>query len=703
MADINTLIKDINKRFGVNAIRKGADINDEMNFKIPLGSVSLNDALGGGLPSGRYITLAGQESSGKSLLAYKAIAAVQNMYKKKITKGNFEYEVVADDGDIPLQAALIQIESGSYSEEWGAQNGIDNDKLLFCQPEGMEQALDIAVELQKAGVEFIVIDSIAAMLPTKYIETDISDTAQMGIKPLKLQTYHGKFQSFNNTLERNGKLPTTVLSINQFRDKIGGYGDPTVCLHGETNVVFVDGRTIPIEKVVREKIKGKVWALNEATGKFEQSEIVDWMDNGKLKADNSFYTITTNGVGSKNGKFSITTTLDHRVLTTDGWKFAEEVKKGDYLITKKDTIINGTLKDFLAGTLVGDCSLILNGNTANLSFQDKSNKEYLEWKVSKLSNAFTFKKCSFKNSEVYRSNYTVELASLKPQLVNRDINYLLNNFSDLGLAVYYMDDGCLDINRNRAFLTMKRFKNNNVLDTVNQFFNDIGLECSVDKKCGKFNFTANGSKNLFKRIYKYVPPCMQYKLPLEFRGMYEDFDLNFNKEVITEPVLVLEAGIASKRKFRNKHLYDLKIEKNHNFLAGGTGSGLVVHNCPGGNSQKYTNSLEIRLRAGDYIKEGTGTNAKIVGRVIKWKIQKNKLGAAFTTGEYDLYTDDGLLPKGSIDTAKELVVLAVIKGIIERRGSWFYFHGNQLAQGQDNLIALLRENQDLFAEIIEAL
>ena len=41
MADINTLIKDINKRFGVNAIRKGADINDEMNFKIPLGSVSL--------------------------------------------------------------------------------------------------------------------------------------------------------------------------------------------------------------------------------------------------------------------------------------------------------------------------------------------------------------------------------------------------------------------------------------------------------------------------------------------------------------------------------------------------------------------------------------------------------------------------------------------------------------------------------------
>lgn len=350
---VENLIKDINKRFGVNAIRKGTEINDEMNFKIPLGSVSLNDALNGGLPSGRYITLAGQESSGKSLLAYKAIAAVQNMSKKIVEKDGFEYEVVAEDGDIPLQAALIQIESGSYSEEWGAQNGIDNERLLFCQPEGMEQALDIAVALQQAGVEFIVIDSIAAMLPTKYLETDISDTAQMGIKPIKLQTYHGKFQSYNNTLERNGKLPTTVLAINQFREKIGGYGDN---------------------------------------------------------------------------------------LTT-----------------------------------------------------------------------------------------------------------------------------------------------------------------------------------------------------------------------------------------------------------------------PGGNSQRFTNSIEIRLRAGDYIKEGTGVNQRTVGRVIKWKIQKNKLGAAFTTGEYDLYTDNGMLPKGSIDTAKELVLLAVLKGVIERRGAWYYFNGTQIAQGQDNVIALLRENEELFAEVVSRL
>lgn len=350
MVEINKLIKDINKKFGVNAIRRGCDIKEDMAFKIPLGSIGLNDALKGGLPSGRYITLAGQESSGKSLLAYKAIAAVQNMKKKIVKDGDFEYEVVAEDGDIPLQAALIQIECGSYSAEWGEVNGIDNDKLIFCQPEGMEIALDIAVALQRAGVEFIVIDSIAAMLPTKEMDTNLQDTVQMGLRAKALNTYHAKFQSINNTLERSGHLPTTTLAINQFREKIGGYGE---------------------------------------------------------------------------------------------------------------------------------------------------------------------------------SSY-----------------------------------------------------------------------------------------------------------------------------------------------------------------------------CPGGNSQKYTNSLEIRLRAGDYIKEGTGVSQCIVGRVIKWKLQKNKTGAAFLDGEYDLYIDDGYLPRGTIDTAKELVVSAIVKGIIERRGPWYFYAGTQLAQGQDNLIEKIRNDKELFLEIV---
>lgn len=696
MADIDKLIKDINKRFGVNAIRRGSNIKEAMNFKIPTGSVGLNQALGGGLPSGRYITLAGQESSGKSLLAYKAIATVQSMRKKIVQDGDFEYEVVADDGDIPLKAALIQIECGSYSEEWGEVHGIDNNELIFCQPEGMEQALDIAIALQKAGVEFIVIDSIAAMLPTKEIDTDLVDTTQMGLRAKALNVYHGKFQSCNNTLERNGKLPTTILAINQFREKIGGYGDPSFCLHGETNVVFVDGRTIPIEEVVKNKIQGKVWGLNEATGNFEPCEITNWFDNGKLSSTDNFYTITTNGAGSKNGRYSITTTSDHKILTDTGWKYARDITLNDKLVTHKVEVINGTLKDFLVGTLVGDCSLIKQHNTATITFQDTLNTDYVQWKVSKLSKAFTF----HGDGGVMRSNPTVELANFKPLVGNRDVNLLLDNYSDLGLAVYYMDDGHKDTDRDRACISMKRFcECPHTLKRVEKFFRDLGMEGTMHKN-GKMQFTVRGSEELFKRVSKYVPKCMQYKLPEKYRNKYEDFELTFDKLDTPHFVDVLEAGVSKPRKFRNKHLYDLEIENAHNFLAGGTGNGVVVHNCPGGNSQKYTNGVEIRTRAGDYIKEGTGTNAKIVGRIIKWKLQKNKTGVAFLDGEYDLYIDDGLLPRGTIDTAKELVVLAMLKGVIERRGAWYFYNDEKLAQGQDNAIEFIRNNKELFLEIV---
>ena len=73
---------------------------------------------------------------------------------------------------------------------------------------------------------------------------------------------------------------------------------------------------------------------------------------------------------------------------------------------------------------------------------------------------------------------------------------------------------------------------------------------------------------------------------------------------------------------------------------------------------------------------------------------------AFLDGEYDLYIDDGLLPRGTIDTAKELVVLAMVNGIIERRGAYYYYDGSQLAQGQENTIEVIRNDQELFLEIV---
>ena len=95
MPDLKQLVKTINKAHGKNAIRLGATIKEQMSYKISTGSVALDYVIGGGVPSGRLITI------GKSLLAYKMIANAQKMKKKLVTVDGEDIEIVAEDGDIP--------------------------------------------------------------------------------------------------------------------------------------------------------------------------------------------------------------------------------------------------------------------------------------------------------------------------------------------------------------------------------------------------------------------------------------------------------------------------------------------------------------------------------------------------------------------------------------------------------------------------
>ena len=103
---------------------------------------------------------------------------------------------------------------------------------------------------------------------------------------------------------------------------------------------------------------------------------------------------------------------------------------------------------------------------------------------------------------------------------------------------------------------------------------------------------------------------------------------------------------------------------------------------------------------GDTIAVGSGETKRIVGKTIKFRIEKNKAGVPYGTGEYDIYTDTcDYIQRGDIDNEKALIMIAVLLGIVERRGGWYYYDGEQLSQGQDNLIKLLRSNRALFEEI----
>lgn len=289
-ADLKKIMDGINKSFGLNSVRPAKDLEDSL-YRIPTGSISLDIALGGGIPSGRLITLAGAYSACKSLIAYYTIKNAQKMHKKEIlwekhctdTKKVYR-EVLCDASDkdaVPLKVALIQSESHSYTNDWAEKVGIDVDNLLFITPSGMEEAVEIATQLQKAGVDLIVFDSYAAMTPIAVVEKDAQDTVRMGIKQQLFGEYHGKFQAVNNKLDREGKLPCTILAINQLREKIGAYGNPEY---------IPGGRSVGYTEAVEIRMR-KGEPLTIGTG--ENKEVIGQVIKFKVEKNKTYKPFTT--------------------------------------------------------------------------------------------------------------------------------------------------------------------------------------------------------------------------------------------------------------------------------------------------------------------------------------------------------------------------------------------------------------------------
>lgn len=203
------LISDLNSKFGTNAVSIGFPKNLEGDVqgieRLPTGSFSLDIALGGGIPLGRFIEISGAYSSTKTTQCLHIISQAQK-------RG--------------LVCALIDIE-GTTDAAYASAIGVDFDSLIYSRPDGMEEALQMLLDLQRSGeVHLAVLDSIAAMSPNKEQETTMEDTVRMGIPQQLLGEYFRKYQANNNRLEREGKRTFTIIGINQIREKIGAYGDP---------------------------------------------------------------------------------------------------------------------------------------------------------------------------------------------------------------------------------------------------------------------------------------------------------------------------------------------------------------------------------------------------------------------------------------------------------------------------------------------
>ena len=220
-------IDKIEKDFGKGAIMKLGDKPAVSVETIPTGALALDVALGvGGIPRGRIIEIYGPESSGKTTLAQHIVAECQKR------------------GGI---AAFVDAEH-ALDPEYARNLGVNVDELLISQPDTGEQALDITEELVRSGaVDVIVVDSVAALVPKAEIEGSMEDQ-QMGLQARLMSKALRKLTGII------GKTRTTVIFINQLRQKIGVmYGNPETTTGGNALKYYASVR-LEIKRV--EGLKG---------------------------------------------------------------------------------------------------------------------------------------------------------------------------------------------------------------------------------------------------------------------------------------------------------------------------------------------------------------------------------------------------------------------------------------------------------------
>ena len=199
-------MSQIERQFGKGSIMKLGGREVEAVPVIRTGSLALDKALGvGGYPRGRVIEIYGPESSGKTTLALHAVAQAQQ------------------NGGI---AAFIDAEH-ALDVAYAKRLGVDCDELLVSQPDTGEQALEIADMLVRSGgIDIMVVDSVAALVPRSEIEGDMGDS-HMGLQARLMS------QALRKLTATIGKTNTTIIFINQIRMKIGVvYGNPETTTGG---------------------------------------------------------------------------------------------------------------------------------------------------------------------------------------------------------------------------------------------------------------------------------------------------------------------------------------------------------------------------------------------------------------------------------------------------------------------------------------
>lgn len=202
---LSMVLNQIERNYGKGAIMRLGEASRMQVATISTGALTLDLALGGGLPKGRVIEIYGPESSGKTTVALHALAEVQKT-------GGVAAFVDAEHALDPVYAESL---------------GVNIEELLVSQPDTGEMGLEVVDQLvRSSAVDLVVVDSVAALVPRAEIEGEMGD-AHVGLQARLMS------QALRKITGSIGKSQCTVIFLNQLRQKIGiSYGNPETTTGG---------------------------------------------------------------------------------------------------------------------------------------------------------------------------------------------------------------------------------------------------------------------------------------------------------------------------------------------------------------------------------------------------------------------------------------------------------------------------------------